>query len=34
MGERVPALAKVLILVGVVVNAWGVVWMRGGWVAP
>jgi hypothetical protein len=34
MGERVPALAKVLILVGVLVNAWGVVWMRLGWVAP
>lgn len=34
MGERVPTLAKGLILVGVLVNAWGVVWMRLGWVAP
>ncbi|MBI3975433.1 MAG: hypothetical protein HY334_03485 [Armatimonadetes bacterium] len=33
MGGRVPPLAKALILVGVAVNAWGVLWTRWGWVA-
>lgn len=34
LGERVPPLAKVLIVLGVAVNAWGVLWTRWGWVAP
>ncbi len=34
MGERIPPLAKVLIVIGVIVNAWGVLWTRWGWVAP
>ena len=34
MGERVPRLAKGLILAGVAVNAWGVVGTRLAWVAP
>ncbi len=34
MGERVPVTAKVLIGLGVLVNLWGVVWTRWGWLAP
>jgi hypothetical protein len=34
MGTRLSAPAKVLIALSVLVNLWGVVWMRLGWVAP
>lgn len=34
MGGRVPVPAKVLIMIGVIVNVWGVLWTRWGWVAP
>jgi hypothetical protein len=34
MRGRVPALGAVLIAASVLVNAWGVVWQRFGWIAP
>ncbi len=34
MGERVSTWAKVLIVLSVLVNLWGIVWTRLGWLAP
>jgi hypothetical protein len=34
MGGRVPRAGKVLIALSVLVNAWGILWQRLGWIAP